>query len=354
MPVPDADAVRYSVVIDAPKDVVELLRQSVGLVRWQSFEGMTDDLIDRLAHDAVDEAREAVSTVGYFSPEVDVAVDRSTKPITITLKVVLGVPTRIHDLRIEVTGPAERDDAQGAEAIAKLRRDWGLPQGAIFDQTTWDRAKARAVQTLAASPYAAAALTSSEARIDPAVREADLSVEIASGPPFRIGDIEVTGLRRYSADLVRNFSTQKRGDLHSGAALDQFVRRLNGSGYFASVQAVIDTDPANADDATIRVAVIEAPRKRFEGGVGFSTDTRFRVYASYRDVDIDGHATQFYADGRIETDQQGAALRFVRPPNDHGWVDSAGARYQQTDLNNLRTKSIGASVRRASIEERNQ
>ncbi|HEY5863009.1 MAG TPA: BamA/TamA family outer membrane protein, partial [Casimicrobiaceae bacterium] len=318
------------------------------------FEGMTDDLIDRLAHDAVDEAREAVSTVGYFSPEVDVAVDRSTKPVTVTLKVVLGVPTRIQDVRIEVTGPAERNDAEGAEAIAKLRREWGLPQGAIFDQTTWDRAKARAVQTLAASPYAAAALTSSEARIDPAVREADLSVEIASGPPFRVGDIEVTGLRRYSVDLVRNFSTQKRGDLHSGAALDQFVRRLNGSGYFASVQAVIDTDPANADDATIRVALIEAPRKRFEGGVGFSTDTRFRVYASYRDVDIDGHATQFYADGRIETDQQGAALRFVRPPNDHGWVDSAGARYQQTDLNNLRTKSIGASVRRASIEERNQ
>ena len=160
---PDADAVRYSVVIDAPKDVVELLRQSVGLVRWQSFEGMTDDLIDRLAHDAVDEAREAVSTVGYFSPEVDVAVDRSTKPITITLKVALGVPTRIQDVRIEVTGPAERDDAEGAEAIAKLRREWGLPQGAIFDQTTWDRAKARAVQTLAASPYAAAAITSSAA-----------------------------------------------------------------------------------------------------------------------------------------------------------------------------------------------
>jgi translocation and assembly module TamA len=161
-------------------------------------------------------------------------------------------------------------------------------------------------------------------------------------------------LKRYDADLVRNFSTQKRGDLFSGAELDQFVRRLNGSGYFASVQAVIDADPATADDATIRTAVIEAPRKKLEGGVGFSTDTRFRVYASYRDVDIDGHATQFYADGRIETDQQGASLRFVRPPNAGGWVDTAGTRYLQTDLNNLRTKSIGAAVRRASIDERNQ
>jgi len=353
-PAHDSDAVRYRVVIDAPREVVELLRQSVGLVRWQSYADMTDELIDRLAREAVGEAREAVSTVGYFTPDVDVAVDRSTTPITVTLSVTLGAPTRIHDLQIAITGPAERDDAQGAAAIAKLRRDWGLPQGAIFDQTTWDRAKARAVQTLAASPYAAAELTSSEARIDPETREADLAVAIASGPPFRIGDIDVTGLKRYSADLVRNFSTQKRGDLYSGAELDQFVRRLNGSGYFASVQAVIDANPANADDATIRAAVIEAPRKKLEGGVGFSTDTRFRVYASYRDVDVDGHATQFYADGRVETDQQGASLRFVRPPNARGWVDSAGTRYLQTDLNNLRTQSIGASVRRASIEDRDQ
>lgn len=353
-PAPDDDAVQYRVVVDAPKEVVELLRQSVGLVRWQQYADMTDDLLDRLAHDAVDESRDAVSTLGYFTPGVDVAVDRSTKPVTVTLRVALGVPTRIDDVTIDVTGAAASDDAQGAAAIAKLRRDWGLPQGAIFNQSTWDRAKARAVQTLAVGPYAAAALTASEARIDPDTREADLSVTIASGPPFRVGTIEVTGVSRYSAELVRNYSTQKRGDLYSGEELDQYVRRLNGSGYFASVQAVIDADPAHADDATIRTAVIEAPRKKFEGGVGFSTDTRFRVNASYRDVDVDGRATQFSVDGRIEQYEQSASLRFVRPPNDRGWVDSVGVHYARTDLNNLVTKTTGASARRSAIEDRNQ
>jgi translocation and assembly module TamA len=353
-PAQDADAIHYRVVIDAPKEVVELLRQSVGLVRWQSYADMTDDLLGLLSRGAVDESRDAVSTVGYFSPDVDVAIDRSTSPITVTLKVVLGTPTRIRDVRIDVTGPAAADGAEGVQAIAKLTRDWGLPKGAIFDQATWDRAKARAVQTLAQSPYAGAVLTSSEARIDPETREADLSVAIGSGPAFHIGEIVVTGLKRYSADLVRNYSTQKRGDLYSGTELEQFMRRLTGSGYFASVQAVIDTDPANAADATIRTAVIEAPTKKFEGGIGFSTDTRFRVNASYRDVDVDGHATQFYADGRIETDEQGASLRFVRPPNAGGWVDSLGVHYDLTDLNNLRTKTAGVAVRRASIEDRNQ
>ncbi|MEO5765214.1 MAG: BamA/TamA family outer membrane protein [Casimicrobiaceae bacterium] len=353
-PAPEGDANYYRVVVEAPKEVADLLRLSVGLVRWQSYADMTDDLLDRLVREAASQAREAISTVGYFMPEVDIDVDRSTTPITVTLRVVLGNPVRIHDVQIDVSGPAARDDAQGAAAIAQMRREWGLPQGTIFNQTTWDRAKLRAVQTLAASPYAAAALTSSEARIDPQSREADLAVGIASGPPFRVGTIDVTGLSRYSVELVRNFSTQKRGDLYSGAELDQFVRRLNGSGYFASVQAVIDADPANADDATLRTSVIEAPTKKFEGGIGFSTDTKIRVNASYRDVDVDGRATQFLASGRLETNQQSALLRFIRPPTAGGWIDSVGLHYDRTDLNNLRTKTVGASVRRASIEDRNQ
>ena len=347
-------AIRYRVVIDAPAPVVETLRQSVGLVRWQAYADMTDDLFDRLARDAVTESRDAVSTAGYFTPSVDIAVDRRTDPYTVTLHVELGPPTRIADVRIDITGPAAAGDGAGAAAIAKLRRDWGLPQGAIFRQTAWDSAKNRAVATLAASPYASAAMTSSEARIDPETRQADLAVELASGPPFRIGTIDVSGLKRYDAELVRNFSTQVRGDLYSGAELDQFLRRLNGSGYFASAQAVIDADPATAADATIKVAVIEAPTKKFEGGVGFSTDTQFRVNASYRDVDVNGHALQFLADVRFESDLQSGVLRFVRPPDSHGWVEAYQAKYERTNLNDLLTKTAGVSVRRSSIEERDQ
>jgi outer membrane protein assembly factor BamA len=75
------------------------------------------------------------------------------------------------------------------------------------------------------------------------------------------------------------------------------LRRLNSSGYFASAQGAIDTDPANAENSPVRIAVIEAPTKRLEGGVGYSTDVRYRANASYRDVDINGKALQFLAEG---------------------------------------------------------
>src|SRR5690349_1876048 len=275
-PPQSSDAIHYRVVIDAPGEFTDVIRNSVDLVRWQSYADMTEDLLDRLAHDAIDQAREAVSTLGYFTPAIDIEVDRKTDPITVTLLVKPGQPTRISDVSIVVTGPAADDGGAGAQAVADLIRDWGLPKGAIFRQSAWDSAKVRAVATLVASPYAAAKIVSSEARIDPAIREGVLNVTIDSGPAFRVGHLEITGLSRYSEAMVRNFSTIKPGDLYSAAALDQYLRRLNGTGYFASAQAAIDPDPAKADDATVRLALIEAPIKTFESGIGYSTDTEFR------------------------------------------------------------------------------
>jgi translocation and assembly module TamA len=110
---------------------------------------------------------------------------------------------------------------------------------------------------------------------------------------------------------VRNFSPIHEGDPYSAPELEQFVRRLNASGYFASVHATIDPDPAHADSAPVRVSVIEGPTKKLEFGVGYSTDTEFRGNLSYSDVncqrprpaDVHRHAL------RGEDPERVAALR---------------------------------------------
>jgi len=144
---PSKDAIKYRVVIDAPREFNDTLTQSVDLIRWQSYADMTEDLLDRLAWEAVDQSREAVSTTGYFSASIDVAVDRRTDPITVTLKIDPGPPTHITSVDIGVTGPAASDPGAGAQAIKELRTNWGLPEGVVFRQTAWDSAKTRAVST---------------------------------------------------------------------------------------------------------------------------------------------------------------------------------------------------------------
>ncbi len=347
------DPVRYRVEVVAPDPIKDVVSTSVNLVRWQDYADMSEELLDALAREAVPQAEEAAAASGYFSAVVDIAIDRTTTPVSIKLTVTPGVPTRVTTVDIDVTGAAATDSPLGTRAIAAARNGWSMPKGDIFTQTGWAGAKRSVVDAMAGNAYAAARLTASEARVDPDAASAMLTVSIDSGPPFFVGDIIVQGLSRYSAQMVRNFSTLQRGQPYSQSALDDFVRRLLGSGYFAGVQAAIATDPAQADAAPVTLTVIEAPTKHLEFGAGYSTDTQYRISASYRDLDVNGDALRFYADARLESKVQNANLRFVRPPNAAGWQDSILGGIERTDIEGLITHTASIIARRESIDERN-
>jgi translocation and assembly module TamA len=344
----------YKLVVEAPSPLKETLLRDVGLARWQSYAAMTDDLLDRLAREAIDETRNAAAAEGWFSAAIDVTIDGRTKPPTVTLTVTPGEPTLITSVNIDVTGPATTDVPRGTDAIAKMKHNWGLPVGARFRQPAWTAAKEAAQATLTASPYAAAKITRSEALIDPARASAELALELASGPPFRFGDLAITGLSRYPESLVRNFSTIEKGAPYDETELVRFVRRLNASGYFASATAAVETDTTQPDDATVKVAVIEGPTRRVETGLGYSTDVEFRGNVSYRDVDINGRGLQMLLEGRLESKLQSASARFTQPPNEAGWIGTYNVAAVRTDIEGLITKTAAIGTRWHTIEERNE
>jgi translocation and assembly module TamA len=344
---------RYRVVLDAPRALRDTLSASVGLVRWQDYADMTGFLFARLARDAIGEAREAAATQGYFSADVVVDVDRTATPATVSIRVTPGAPSTVRDVDLRVTGPAANEPA-GEAVIATMRKTWGLPAGSVFRQEAWDSAKLRAVAAIAGDRYAAARLTDSRATIDPAAHAADLRVGIDSGPAFHFGPIEVRGVRRYTAEMVRNYSTLQRGSPYSIEELNQYVRRLSAAGYFSSVHAIIDDDAAHAGDAPVTVSVIEAAPKRLEVGIGFSTDTRYRANASYRDVDFASRALQFSTDLRFEQKVQSLAVRLATPPGSDGWSQAGSAQVERTDIAGLVTQTATIGYRRTSLDERDQ
>ncbi|TMH00593.1 MAG: hypothetical protein E6H67_19100 [Betaproteobacteria bacterium] len=350
----DAKGVRYRVEIVAPTPLKGAIQDSLDIVRWQEYAELTPEFFELLVAEAKAQARDAAEAEGYFSATVSADVDGTTTPATVRIRVEPGEPTRIAGVAISVTGPAVTDTPFGGEAIARVRERWSLPKGSIFRQADWTAAKSAAVSALASDRYAAAKLIESEASIDPDTRTADLSITIDSGPPFRFGSLEVSGLKKYTEDKVRNLSTFAAGDPFTQVSLNAFLRRLNSSGYFASAQATLDADPSHADAAPVHVTVIEAPRRKFTTGVGFSTDTLYRGQLSYDDVNLDGDGLQLHADIRAEAKVQNATLRFVLPPRVPEYTDSFGASLEHTDISGLAMEDLLFGWKRRTADERNQ
>ena len=347
-------AARYRVEVSAPSEIKAAVERSLTLTRWQTYPDLTPEFLDLLIAEAKIQARDAVEAAGYFSATVDTEVDRETSPPTVKIRIEPGLPTRVTAVNIDVTGPVLADADVGAQMIGRLKSGWSLPEGAIFQQSAWLMAKAAVVRALAAERYAGARIVASEATIDPETRSARLSVTLDSGPPFRFGALVITGLTKYPEDIVRNLATFAPGEPYAAEKLNVFVRRLNVTGYFASAQVAIETDPAHADAAPVTVRLIEAPNKKITTGLGFSTDSLYRAQLTYGDVNLNGKGLRFDADLRAEAKIQSALVRFTLPPQVPAYTDSFAASVQHTDIEGLRTKDLMLGWRRQTADPRDQ
>jgi translocation and assembly module TamA len=210
------------------------------------------------------------------------------------------------------------------------------------------------VESLAADRFAGASLKRSRATIDPQTDSAVLEVELDSGPPFRFGEIQVRGLSRHPASIVRNLATFVPGDPFDERDLLQFQRRLTATGYFSAVQVEMDDDPANAAAAPVRVSVIEANSRRIEAGVGYSTDTLYRAQLGYTDNDFLERGWRWRSDARVESRSARATSSIALPARDDGWQHAYLLQFDQSDISGLFQREGSFTFNRTAIDERRQ
>lgn len=324
-------ALPYRVELEAPQSLKQIVEPTLDLPRWRDYPGMDPDLLRRLAIEERDEVRAVVETEGYFSAKVSAEVTEGDPEWRVRIVIEPGERTRINKVEIRFSGPL-LTDADAEERMKAVRKAWALPVGEPFRQADWDAAKAQAVRRIAAQKYAAARVASSEARIDPDKARATLNVDIASGPGFRVGALEVRGTSRYDPKIVERLNPLRPGDEYSEEKVILFRRRLLELGHFASAEVALDADPAKADAAPLRVAVIEGRAKRIDGSIGFTTDSGLRVRMNYSDADLLGEHWRLRAELLYERDIQSGTVTVDSPPLPGGSWNTVIGRAERKDV----------------------
>jgi translocation and assembly module TamA len=333
----------YRVEIEAPRELKATLEKGLNIVRWRLDPDMDAERLKRLVDEAVHEAREAAATDGYFSAQVRAEIESAEEPWVVRLRVEPGERTRVHEVEIRFSGPAT-SDGDARALLEKVRAGWALRRGQPFRQEEWDAAKRQAVRDLSGWRYAAASITDSRAYIDPQAHRASLMVEIASGPPFRFGELHVSGAKRYPDALIENLVPVRPGDVYDRDKVVLYQRRLLESGYFASVQAEIDVQPQLADAAPLRVAVIDAPKHHFESGVGYNTDVGPRLETRYSNQDVFSSAWRFRSSLNLDQKIQNLQLDLDTPPRAGGVWNNIFSRARQQDIQNEATRELAVGV----------
>ena len=342
-----AAAPRYTVQIDAPAPLREALQRGLDIEHWRDFGSLPEQQLRELVDAVPRQARSVLEALGYFSPRVEVELDASRQPQRVLLKVSPGEPTHVSSVRLLVRGP---DGREMPGLAAELLRHWGLRTGSVFVSAQWQASKGDALLRLNTRRYAGARIAASQALVDPATRQARLTVRFDTGPDYRFGAMSIHGLHRYPASVVRSLVPWSPGDVYSQAQLLQLQARLQDSGYFANATVAAPVAQARGDALPVAVDVVEQRAQEIALGIGYGSNTGARTQFDYADLNLFGRALRLDTKLRLDSLQQSldAALRLPRRADGSDY--SIDAQVQHADIQGLTTRSQTLGLQRQRID----
>lgn len=333
----------FEIDIRAPEALRELLATHLELRRYREVSDLDESELARLLVLAERDARQLLGTQGYFTPQLQIRVERSVQPPRVLIELEPGPPALVGEVDLRFSGDiATSADPEAAAQREAIRGDWELPAGQRFTQEAWDAAKSQAVRQLVARRYPRGRIAESLADIDAATQRVGLGLRLDSGPLFRLGPTTVTGLERYDPRLVPRLVRLPEGTVYDQDRIVQAQLRLTGSGYFDSAFLYVDPE-SDPQAAPLQVNVRETPLQRLVLGLGLTTDRGPRLSAEYRHNRVPGIGWRADTRLQLERDSPSAETEWTAIPDADGWrwgVFARTDRQRDEDGQDTRTQRL--------------
>lgn len=296
---------------------------------------------DNLLYSARRDVERALNAMGYYQAEIDLDLDQSTTPWTLSIDIQPGQPVTLDEMDIVISGEARQD-----ESFSTLLESSPLQAGDVLNHEAYEDFKAE-LQTLGNTRgYFAGDLTENRVTVDLATQLASVSLHYDSGDRFHFGQVSIDD---FPLDPVRieQLMPFREGDPFDVELLQDFQSDLQRTGYFGS--ALVQPLAPDPDSRTVPLQVQLQPgdRNHYRVGLGYSTDTRERISLTWRTPLLNRHG--HWQESRIEYSPVRPRLNFTYViPLSHPLDDQLrlGIRLENNEYGSLDSWQYESSVRR--------
>lgn len=224
--------------------------------------------LDRFERNLPDQAKIALSALGYYGADVDVDRRVEGKDIIIAIDVQPNDPVRIDTITLRVEGDAQKDGK-----FMPVIADIPLRRRAVFVSGDYEGTKSVLLDRAQDLGYFELAFTTAEVRVSRQRQTADITLIAESGPRYIFGDI-VFDNDFLDEAFLRRWLPFTEGDPYEASKLAELTRNLQGSSYFDSVRVVPQRDARYEGTVPVRVTLARRDHNLVGLGLGYATEDK--------------------------------------------------------------------------------
>lgn len=307
--------------------------------------------VERLRRRAHDATVSALETQGYFSPVVTLEVGEDYAGETWDIIIEPGPRSAVRSVDLRFEGQVRQQEFE--HRLDQAREAWPLRPGALFINSEWSSAKTTLLDEINTRDFYFARIIHSQATIDAELAQADLEVEIDSGPRVRMGPLNVLGLRRVPASLIERYVRYEEGEPYSQDRLDDWQQALQSTRFFRGAFVTLDPDspdrrelPDGEIELPVRVQVSESPARRFTSSLSVDSDHGLGAEALFEQNIVAGLPIAVETGLGLNRHRQRAYFDVHLPPTRKGYQDSFGVLYEHSDIEGVDNQRYGLGWKR--------
>lgn len=136
---------------------------------------------------------------------------------------------------------------------------------------------------------------------------------VAPGIRATVKQVVVAGLARTKPQVVNLIAGLKAGDLYASDALLAAQRRLLALGIFSRVSLGPVPGQETGSQRGVLIQLQEGPSRSVSGGLGWDTEEKLRLSASWTELNLFGKARTLSFEGRISSRQRRLQVNYREP-----------------------------------------
>jgi translocation and assembly module TamA len=236
-------------------------------------------------YSAKDNTNKALQSLGYYQTDIIVTVEKDPWQLNLTLK--LPEPTLINNIDVQITGEAKDDPA-----FITLINNNEIQTGDQLHHGKYETLKSNLLSLALQQGYFNGALIDSSITIKAGYHHADIKIIYDSGPRYRFGDVNFNDFN-LDPDLLSSLIPFKKGMFYNTNDFHQLQHQLQSTQYFSNANVVhankIEDKKNNNYTIPLDVSLTPAKSHQLDLGIGFATDTQFRLSVGWRTPLINKH-----------------------------------------------------------------
>lgn len=307
-------------------------------------------------YSARDNTYQALQALGYYQAVITTTTEKPEqkseaepkpehKPWVLNINITLNSPTLLDNVLIRLEGEASQD-----AVFQQLLNNHNIKQGEVLHHGKYEDLKSDLLSLGLQRGYFNGELIESKIAVKQQYQYADISIYYNSGPRYQFGDVSFNDFE-LEPELLASLIPFKDNEYYSTTAFHELQNQLQSTQYFSSIIAVpgdkIEDKVNQKYTVPINVTLAPAKSHQFDFGIGYATDTEYRISAAWRTPLINkyGH----FQETKLEYSEKNPLGRFIysiplsHPRND---LFQFQVSMEEEDYADLRTKFFSTQIGR--------